>query len=169
MTPAWAILAALVAGYSGCGIAQEYDDPAVAACQYQHLGAGPLPAGWARTRTTISGTDVELAYSVSVLNTRPTEKVMHCTFEKNAQGKFTFAITKDPKVTECQAFMDKVDADAAASLPPAEKQPIMDRMQECISIFEASLKSTTNMLTDVIMRLTMAGLLPIDPSNTDLR
>lgn len=62
---------------------KQYDDPAIVVCEHFHRESGNIPNGeYKRINSEIVGSKATFTYTISVLNTKPTQDTKDCIFKK---------------------------------------------------------------------------------------
>ncbi len=137
----------------------QYDDPAVAACEFslkQEINPG---ISYKRTAATITAASVTLTYEISALGTRPKQQSRKCEFAL-AGGKFWFADRRPMRDSPCAR-------EIAASIKdrtPTSRQRV--RVCEAKARGEAANEHLRELRDRPLVDL---GIYPIAPEDTGLR
>lgn len=147
--------------------AQQYDDPAVALCEYYRFGGNAVPQAYKRVGSKIEGLIVTLSYEYSVLNIKPRIEDISCTFQLGEDGRFEFP---QPHAAEALECTDKVEALDGVKKPvpgSPEALALVDELQNCLKVmtgFEAAAREHIKILMTPIL----AEVYPIRPEDTAL-
>lgn len=160
-----------------CGVspaaAQEYDDPAVAVCEWELKNTKiPPEAEYRRESASIDGSTVIITYSTSVLKTRPIEADYACEFEEG-EGGFIFAYSPPPDISkECAGPLARHDhtlflQSTGTPVDPELYRETKAEADECISRAKEAMRGIAAYL-DAYTTLSSMGIYPIDPEMTEL-
>jgi hypothetical protein len=147
------IFTAAMIAISAPAYAQQYDDPAVAVCEFMMLGGQVAPPGYQRTNTSIDGSTVSIDYEVQVLNIAPRQATYACTFSVSEDGKFSIDRPRNPEADLCSDGHEARLATFQAS-PDGSEEKYLARaeIERCQSIMQAELEDMRRVISDVLCR-----------------
>lgn len=135
----------------------QWDDPAVAACEWLAQRQDVLPAqNYQRISAKIDGNSVVLAFHVSALNTAPEKMEKICSFEMSGSHIVFVREKAGDCDTELAAYRKAFNWETRAPL-----QECSDRMTAVLHRLESQIVTE--------LPLVMTGIYPIDPTKTKLQ
>lgn len=163
------IMLAVTAALLPSSNAQEYDDPAIAACEFILLQGKEAPTGYERTSAEIAGLNVTIRYTVQVLNVQPRSKEHTCEYELRPDGSFAPKLPTQPAaVTACNVKIDGFKLEEFETLSSTERAKVKAEVEACQATLADYMTSTLKLLTDVYLPLETMELMTISRSDTDL-
>lgn len=144
-----------------------YDDPAVAICEMVTKSNQPPGAEYSRTGAKIDGLRVTIAFTTSILNTRPKDHEEVCQFEVDGDGEFRLEQHKaDAKCSEFVDYFVALSKGGSADL--AKAQQMRGEAIKCQEQIDRDLVIMKRQLVDRDAPLIMTGIYPIAPGDTAL-
>lgn len=147
-------------------LAQTYDDPAVAICEFQIKR--DLKPEWIyeRRSASVEEATATISFGVSILNTRPYEKTVTCPFRLEGK-RFFLAKPELRSERECDAALKvRLERQQKRGWLHADDSVEYD---DCMSKVRAAnfIASANPLLDDAAASQT--GIYPIDPDRTELK